>query len=147
MTGWRPLVLVVVLLGAYAAGPGTGPWVASVGQSAAQLYRFRNAGPDSRAMSLLGEPWRLVDDARAMTPPDARILIPEGRDADPVSNRIWCAYYLYPRRLVRFSEINGPLRESVDVVLVYRGHNLEHLGVPADSIRGTETAVVDLRAR
>jgi hypothetical protein len=144
-----PVRLAAVLAGLalYALLPGTGPWARSVVTSAGQMYRYRHSGPESRAMSLLGEPWRLVDEARRTTPPDARLLLPEGPGADPVSNRVWSAYYLAPRRLVRPSEVPGALRDAVDYVLVYRGHNLDRLGVPADSIRGDESAVVDVRPR
>ena len=147
MTSRRGIGLVLVLLLAYALSPGTGPWARSVVQSAGQMYRFRNSSRDARARSLLGEPWRLVDEARRVTPENARILIPEGADADPLSNRIWCAYYLHPRPLLRPSELGEGWRLSVDFVLVYKGHNLARLGVPADSIAGTESGVVDLRAR
>lgn len=142
-----PLAAVGAALAVYAFAPGTGPWARSVVASAGQMYRYRNSGEESRALSLLGEPWRLMDQARRTTSSDARILIPDGADADPVSNRVWCAYYLHPRRLVRAAEIEGPLAGAVDWVLVYRGHNLERLGTPADSIRGTESGIVDVRAR
>jgi hypothetical protein len=147
VTRHAPLLAVLALLALYSLAPGTGPWARSVLASAGQMYRYRNTGPESRALSLLGEPWRLVDEARRMTPPDARILIPDGPGADPVSNRVWCAYYLHPRRLLRAGEIEGPLAGAVDWVLVYRGHNLERLGVPADSIRGVESAVVAVLGR
>ncbi|MDZ4805076.1 MAG: hypothetical protein SGI90_09470 [Candidatus Eisenbacteria bacterium] len=146
MTDRRAAGVVLILLTAYALNPATGSWARSVVASARQMYRHRNSLRDTRAQSLLGEPWRLIDEVRRSTPPDARILIPEGKGADPLSNRIWCSYYLHPRRLVRPSEITGDGRPVVDFVLVYRGHNLERLGVPADSIAGTESRLVDLRA-
>ncbi|HEX7878100.1 MAG TPA: hypothetical protein VF720_01745 [Candidatus Eisenbacteria bacterium] len=147
MREYGRLLLVIGLLTLYAAAPGTGPWARSVVTSAGQMYRYRNSGADRRALSLLGESWRLVDEARRVTPSDARILIPDGPGADPVSNRVWCAYYLHPRHLVRAAEITGRITDAVDFVLVYRGANLERLGVPADSITGDESAIVDLRGR
>lgn len=147
MTDRRAFWVVLALLLAYVVNPATGSWARSVVQSAGQMYRYRNSSRQTRAQSLLGEPWRLIEETRLTTSTHARILIPDGRDADPISNRIWCAYYLHPRHLVRRAELDNDESPAVDFVLVYRGHNLDLLGVPADSIAGTESAIMDIRDR
>jgi len=119
MTDRRAFWVVVVLLLAYVMNPATGSWARSVAQSAGQMYRYRNSSRETRAQSLLGEPWRLIQEARRATRPDATILIPDGREAAPLSNRIWCAYYLYPRHLVRRAELDSLTHRDVDFVLVH----------------------------
>ncbi len=138
--GWLTLGAVGAAFALYALLPGTGPWVTSVAASARLLYTHRNASPDSRAAALLGEPYRLIRKAMD-TPPDSRILIPAGRAFAPVSNVIWCAYYLHPRRMVMEEDLAGSPAGQADYALVYKGSLLPLFGVPADSIRGTETGV------
>jgi hypothetical protein len=132
----RALLVVLSLLVLWAVAPGTGPFLASVVASAGQLYRYRNSARESRALSLLGEPWRLVHEAATTTPIDARIVIPEGRDFDPLSNRTWCAFYLHPRSLHFASELPAVTPETADFVIGWRGSAAGLPGVPASTPSG-----------
>lgn len=111
--------IVLILAALYAAAPGTGPWCRSLVESARLLYTNRNASSEARATALLGDAYRLVSQVARQTPPGARIIIPTGPEADPVSNRIWCAYYLYPRRLLRRADLMGPVSAGADYEIVY----------------------------
>ncbi len=113
------LLAVALLAALYALAPGTGPWCRSLVESARLLYRNRHASMEARSTALLGDAYRLVLQASRQTPPDARILVPTGPEADPVSNRTWCAYYLYPRKILRREDMAGPVEGRVDFELVY----------------------------
>lgn len=132
----RPLVAVLALLALWGAAPGTGPFLRSVVESAGQLYRYRNSGRDTRALALLGEPWRIVHEAAVATPAAARIVIPEGREFDPLSNKTWCAYYLHPRSLHFASELPAVTPETADFVIGWRGSAAGLPGVPASAPAG-----------
>lgn len=147
MTGHRSRrtgLVVLALLVFWAVAPGTGPWLRSVGESAAQLYRYRNSGRESRAASLLGDAWLLVDQAARTTPVTARILIPEGAEFDPVSNRTWCAYYLHPRTLLQPSDIVGAPADAADWLLAYRGSARGLPGLPPGLLGDAGTGLVPL---
>jgi hypothetical protein len=128
----RSLLVVLALLVLWGAAPGTGPFLRSVAASAGQLYRYRNASRENRALSLLGEPWRLVHEAANGTAPDARIVIPEGAAFDPLSNKTWCAYYLHPRTLLYPGELAAG-GAGADVVVAWRGSATGLPGVPIDA--------------
>ena len=82
----------------------------------------------------MGDAYSLVREAVRTTSSGSRILIPSGPRYDPLSNKVWAAYYLYPRRILKEEDVAGRrLPEVADYVLVYRGWYLTQAGFPADS--------------
>lgn len=110
------VVVVLALVALYALLPGTGPWCRSLVESARILYTNRNSPREARSTALLGDAYRLISQVARQTPATARIIIPTGPEADPVSNRIWCAYYLYPRRLLRRADLTDPAGADFEIV-------------------------------
>lgn len=108
------------------------------------IYVHRNASEAARLETLHGMDWKLLNTARETTPTTARILIPSDPKHGPLASRLWCLYYLYPRTLLYERELTGPLGDQVDYILVDRGWGLALAGFPPDSIRGTETGILEV---
>ena len=143
--GWLALLAVAAGLTAYGLAPGLRWHILNMRNCMRDIYDHRNSTLESRARTIHGTAWQLMQLAREQTPPTARILLPSGAEHSPLSNRLWCAYYLYPRHLLQEKDLRGPLKEQADFVLVDKGWGLKLAGFPADSIRGDESGVLEAR--
>jgi len=137
--------IVSVVLVSYVLLPGTGPWARNVAVGAWRVYQHRNASPDARATVLLGDDYLLIARAARSTPADSRILIPSGAEHGPLANKVWCLYYLYPRRVLQERDLHGLAALGADYVLVHHGWGLELAGVSPMLITGREAGIFDLR--
>lgn len=141
---WIGAALLLALVIAWVRLPWAWTSYRNIGVVTAEIYAHRNATLEARLETVHGENWRLLRTVLKSTPPGARILIPSDSKHGLLSNRLWCTYYLYPRTLVYESEITGPLKAQVDCIMVNRGWGLALVGYPADSIRGTESGIVEV---
>lgn len=136
-------MLVAVVL--WVRLPWAWPSYRNMANALRDIYEHRNASLAARYETLHGATWRLLESTRARTPPSARILIPSDPIHGPLASRLWSTYYLYPRRLVYERELTGPLENQVDYILVDRGWGMALAGFPPDSIKGTETGLLEVR--
>jgi hypothetical protein len=143
---WITALGVLLALLAYATLPGTGAWSRHVLSGVRLLYANRNASEDLRGRSLMGDAYALIRHAERTTPPGSRILIPSGARYDPLSNRVWSAYYLHPRRILEEKDLGPDLESSADYVLVYHGWYLKEVGLPEDSTMNAVLEVARLHA-
>jgi hypothetical protein len=144
---WLVALFLLLFLLLYAWLPGTGPWFANVVRGVGLVYANREVSDDVRGKVLMGEAFSLVREAERTTPAGSRILIPSGSDYDPLSNRVWASYYLYPRRVLQERDLAGRrLEDAADYVLIYRGWYLTEAGFPADSTMNGILEVASLRS-
>lgn len=143
--GWLTLAGALGLLALYAAAPGPRWYVVNVYHVMRDIYEHRNASLTARAETVHGHAWRMMQLVREKTPTTARIVIPTGLEHGTLGSTLWCAYYLYPRHLLQEKDLAQGLAGHADYILVDKGWGLALAGAPADSVRGDESGLLEVR--
>ena len=109
------------------------------------IKKYPKLSLDEKLGSKIGYDYHVIKMLRDATPENAVILMPRSDTCHNVRLReggqnlsgggldikIWCQYYLYPRKVV-YDGSNDPDLSKANYVAIIAGHGYEHLKAPVD---------------